>query len=144
WGGHGIALVDLSVALAPRCGRPFYLAAFATAGGLGFAVVSVLAGLLASLLPARFPLLGFSWTAIHILLMISALARAGAAVLAVRIQEANTCGVPELLRTMTRELPKAVTVKRLPVPKPWAVFQMTLRNATARGRRRAPASVQTP
>jgi len=33
WGGHGIASVDLSVALAPRCGRPFYLAAFATAGG---------------------------------------------------------------------------------------------------------------
>ena len=138
WGGHGIALVDLSVALAPRCGRPFYLAAFATAGGLGFAVVSICAGLLASLLPARFALLGFSWTAIHILLMISALARAGAAVLAVRIQEANTCGVPELLRTMTRELPKAVTVKRLPVPKPWAVFQLTLRNATARGRRRPP------
>src|SRR5262249_29296109 len=92
-GGHRLSLVGLSVALAPRCGRPFYLAAFATAGGLGFAVVSVCAGLLASLLPARFALLGFSWTAIHILLMISALARAGAAVLAVRIQEANTCGV---------------------------------------------------
>jgi hypothetical protein len=134
WGGHGIASVDLSVALAPRCGRPFYLAAFATAGGLGFAVVSVLAGLLASLLPARFPLLGFSWTPIHVLLMISALARASAALLAVGIQEADTRGVPELLRTLAGELPKAVMLKRLPVPKPWAVFQLTLRNATARGR----------
>ena len=142
WGGHGIASVDLSVALAPRGSRPFYLAAFATAGGLGFAVVSVLAGLLASILPARFPLFGFSWTAIHVLLMISALARAGAALLAVRIQEANTRGVPELLRTLAGELPKAVTMKRLPVPKPWAVFQPSLRNATARGRRRGPASWQ--
>ena len=67
---------------------------FATAGGLGFAVFSVLAGLLASLLPARFPLLGFSWTAIHVLLMISSLARPGAALLAVRIQEPNARGVP--------------------------------------------------
>ena len=143
WGGHGIASGDLSVALAPRRGRPFYLAAFATAGGLGFAVVSVLAGLLASLLPAQFSLLGFSWTAIHVLLMISALARAGAALLAIRIREANTRGVPELLRTLAGELPKAATVKWSPVPKPWAVFQPSLRNATARGRRRrVPASWQ--
>jgi hypothetical protein len=74
--------------------------------------------------------------------MISALARAGAALLAVRIQESNTRGVPELLRTLAGELPKAVTMKRLPVPKPWAVFQPSLRNATARGRRRVPASWQ--
>jgi MFS family permease len=143
WGGHGIASVDLSVALAPRRGRPFYLAAFATAGGLGFAVVSVLAGLLASLLPARFPLFGFSWTAIHVLFMISALARAGAALLAVRIQEPNTRGVPELLRTLAGELPKAVTLKWLPIPKPWAAFHLPLRNAAARGRRPAPASSAT-
>jgi len=85
-------------------------------------------------LPARFLLLGFSWTAIHVLLMISALARASAALLAVRIQETNTRGVPELLRTLAGELPKVVTVKRLPVPTPWAAFQPMLRNATARGR----------
>src|SRR5262245_21381310 len=144
WGGHGIASVDLSVALAPRRGRPFYLAAFATAGGLGFAVVSVLAGLLASLLPARFSLLGSSWTAIHVLLMISALARAGAALLAVGRQEPNAHWVPGPVRTLAGEVPTTVTVKRLPVPKPWAVFQPTLRNAIARGRRRAAASIQIP
>jgi len=144
WGGHGIASVDLSVALAPRRGRPFYLAAFATAGGLGFAAASILAGLLASLLPAQFLLLGLSWTAIHVLLLISALARTAAALLAVRIHEHNARGVPELLRTLAGDLPSAVAVKRLPVPKPWAIFQPTTRHATARGRRRTPESVQAP
>lgn len=144
WGGHGIASVDLSVALAPRAGRPFYLAAFATAGGLGFALASILAGLLASLLPPQFQLLGFDWTAIHVLLLISALGRAAAALLAVRIQERDARGVPELLRTIAGDLPRAVTVKRIPIPKPWAVFQPTSLRALARGRRRPPASVPAP
>jgi len=144
WGGHGIASVDLSIALAPRGGRPFYLAAFATAGGLGFAAASILAGLLASFLPAQFSLFGVSWTAIHVLLLISALTRAAAALLAVRIQERNARGVPELLRTLAGDLPKTMTVKRLPVPKPWAVFHPTIRHAAARGRRRAPASAPSP
>ena len=144
WGGHGIASVDLSIALAPRGGRPFYLAAFATAGGLGFAAASILAGLLASFLPAQFPLFGASWTAIHVLLLISALTRAAAALLALRIQERNARGVPELLRTLAGDLPKTMTVKRLPVPKPWAVFHLTTRHASARGRHRAPASSPAP
>jgi hypothetical protein len=110
WGGHGIAAVDLSVALAPRSGRPFYLAAFATAGGLGFAAASILAGLLVSLMPAQFMLLGFSWTGIHVLLLVSALARAAAALLAVRIQERDARGVPELLLTLANDLPKTVSV----------------------------------
>jgi MFS family permease len=144
WGGHGIAAVDLSVALAPRSGRPFYLAAFATAGGLGFAAASILAGLLASLLPAQFMLLGFSWTGIHILLLVSALARAAAALLAVRIQERDARSVPELLLTLASDLPKTVSVKHLPLPKPWTVFQTTISNAAARGRRRPQASVPAP
>jgi len=141
WGGHGIASVDLSIALAPRGGRPFYLAAFATAGGLGFAAASILAGLLASFLPAQFSLFGVSWTAIHVLLLISALTRAAAALLAVRIQERNARGVPELLRTLAGDLPKTMTVKRLPVPKPWAVFHPTIRHAAARA---APSAGSAP
>ncbi len=144
WGGHGIASVDLSVALAPRAGRPFFLATFATAGGLGFALSSMLAGLLASSLPARFELFGFSWTAIHVLLLISALGRAAAALLAVRIGEGNAGGVPELLRTIAGDLPRAVGVRRLPFPKPWTAFQPTGLRAIARGRRQPPASVPTP
>jgi len=144
WGGHGIASVDLSVALAPRAARPFYMASFATAGGLGFALASILAGLLASLLPAQFQLFGGEWLAIHVLLLISTFGRAAAALLAVRIQEGNARGVPELLRTIAGDLPRAITVKRIPIPKPWAVFQPTSLRALARGRRRPPASVPTP
>jgi MFS family permease len=144
WGGHGIASVDLSVALAPRAGRPFFLATFATAGGLGFALASILAGLLASLLPAHFELFGLSWTAIHVLLLISALGRTAAALLAVRIQEGNARSVPELLRTLVGDLPRAVGVTRLPIPKPWAAFQPMSLRAMARGRHRPPRSAPTP
>ena len=144
WGGHGIAAVDLSVALAPRRGRPFYLAAFATAGGLGFAAASILAGVIAAALPAQFSLLDLDWSAIHVLLLISALARTAAAVLAVRIQEPNARGVHELLRALAGDLPKTVSLKRMPVPKPWAIFQATSGHAAARGRRRPPATVATP
>ena len=144
WGGHGIASVDLSVALAPRGARPFYLAAFATTGGLGFAAASILAGLLASWLPAQFSLFGLGWTSIHVLLLISALARAACGLLAVRIQERDAHGVPELLRTLAGDLPNAVAVKRLPVPKPWSIFQLSGRHGTARGRRRPPPSISAP
>ncbi len=131
WGGHVIAMVDLSVGLAPRRGRPFYLAAFATAGGLGFATASLLAGLLASTMPTRFPMFGLDWTPIHVLLLISALARASAAGLALRIQEPNARGVPELLRSLAGDLPRALGLRRMmPVPKPWAA------NRRSTGRRR--------
>jgi|GEM_PF-355409 len=144
WGGHGIASADLSVALSPRAGRPFYLAAFATAGGLGFAAASIAAGALASLLPAHFTLFGAAWTAIHVLMLVSALSRGGAAVLALRLRERNARGVPELLRTLAADLPSAAAVRRLPVPKPWAAFAPGSRDATARGRRRRPAAAPAP
>jgi len=87
WGGHGIAAMDLTFQLSPRAERPFYLAVFATAGGLGFAVASMLAGLLASHLPGRFDLLGETWANLHVLFMLSALARLVASLLTLRIQE---------------------------------------------------------
>jgi MFS family permease len=141
WGGHNIAAVDLSVALAPRRGRPFYLAAFATAGGLGFAIASVLAGALAAALPPELRVFGAGWTPIHVLLLVSALARGSAALLSLRLHEPGARGVPELLHALAGDLPKAVAVRRLPVPRPWAIFQPALRDAAARGRRRAPPPV---
>ena len=100
WGGHGIAAFDLSIAVSPRRGRPFYLAAFAAAGGLGFAVSSTLAGLLAWALSAPLHALGSSWSEMHVLFLLSAVGRAGAAVLAVRIDEPAARGVPELARAL--------------------------------------------
>jgi len=100
WGGHGIAAFDLSIAVSPRRGRPFYLAAFAAAGGLGFAVSSTLAGLLAWALSAPLHALGSSWSEMHVLFLLSAIGRAGAAVLAVRIDEPAARGVPELARAL--------------------------------------------
>jgi MFS family permease len=70
WGGHSIAAMDLTVKLSPGPERPFYLAMFAAASGLGFAVAAALAGLLASHLPARFELLGETWTNLHVLFLL--------------------------------------------------------------------------
>ena len=98
WGGHGIAVMDLTVNLSPRSERPFHLAIFATAGGLGFAVSAVLAGLLASSLPARFEVLGEPWTNLHVLFLLSAVARLLAALRALRIVEPGACDVRTFLR----------------------------------------------
>jgi len=96
WGGHGIATMDLSIGLAPRRGRPFYLATFATAGGLGFALTSALAGLVAYALATPVHVLGSRWLDVHVLFLLSALGRAGAARLATRIDEPAARSVHEL------------------------------------------------
>jgi MFS family permease len=96
WGGHGIATMDLSIGLAPRRGRPFYLATFATAGGLGFAVTSALAGVLAYTIATPVHVLGSTWLDVHVLFVLSALGRAGAARLATRIDEPAARSVQDL------------------------------------------------
>ena len=98
WGGHGIAVMNLTVKLSPGRERPFYLAMFAAASGLGFAVAAAGAGLLASQLPARFDLFGETWTNLHVLFLLSALARAVAAVPALRIQEPGAQDVRTFVR----------------------------------------------
>ena len=100
WGGHGIAAIDLTIHLSPRRERAFYVAVFGATGGLGFAVASIAAGLLASYLPVRFHALGGTWSNFHVLFLLSALARLVAAVAAMRIEERNARGVRDLLRTV--------------------------------------------
>ena len=104
WGGHGIATMDLSIGLAPRRGRPFYLATFATAGGLGFALTSALAGVLAYAIATPMHLLGAEWLDVHVLFLLSALGRAGAARLALRIEEPAARSVGELGRAVAAML----------------------------------------
>lgn len=100
WGGHGIAVMDLTVQLSPRAERPFHVAIFAAAGGVGFAIASMLAGVLASRLPDRFELLGEPWTNLHVLFLLSALGRLVASIPALRIQEPGAHDVREVVRTL--------------------------------------------
>ena len=114
WGGHGIAAFDVSIGLAPRRGRPFYLAAFATACGLGFAAASALAGVLAYALSSPIHLLGSTWLNVHVLFLLSALGRGGAGWLSLRIDEPAARSVPDLLRALAGMLARRST--RMPRP----------------------------
>jgi hypothetical protein len=96
WGGHGLAIFALPLSVAPREGRPFYLAAFSTAGGLAYAAASALGGGLASLLPTEFVLGGHLWVNLHVLFLLSAVTRLAAAFLALRIIEPDARPVSSL------------------------------------------------
>jgi MFS family permease len=109
WGGHGIATMDLSIGLAPRRGRPFYLATFATAAGLGFAVTTAIAGGLAYALAAPVQVLGSAWLNVHVLFLLSALGRASAARLALQIEEPAARSVRELGHALVAMLARRST-----------------------------------
>jgi len=98
WSGHGLASFQLPLAVAPSAGRSFYLAAFATVGGLSFALASTLGGAIATALPSHFVLWGRPMVRLHALFLFSSLARMGAAMLALRIREPRAGSVDELLR----------------------------------------------
>ena len=101
WSGHNIAAFDLTIGLAPRATRPFYLAAFATAGGLGFGLASMLAGQLAALVPVHFVLAGEAWTNLHVLFLLSAVGRLAGAGLSLRLHDPGARGdVRELVRAL--------------------------------------------
>jgi hypothetical protein len=97
WAGHGIATMELTVRLAARPERPLYLAAFAAAGGAGFALTSLAAGWAASQLPPHLDVFGWTWTNLHVLFLLSAAARAASAGLAVRIEDRGAARVRDLL-----------------------------------------------
>ena len=95
WGGHGLGSFALPLAVAPKKGRPFYLAAFATAGGAAYALASVSGGFLVEHLPVwtgRSTLFGFQG-----LFVISALLRFSAGFLALRLREDRARPLSELI-----------------------------------------------
>ncbi len=117
WGGHGLASFALPLSVAPRKGRPFYLAAFSTAGGLAYAAASAMGGGLASLVPTEFTLGGHLWVNLHVLFALSAVTRMAAAFLAMRIVEPGARPVCSLgaLVSLVRARARLVEV---PAPAP--------------------------
>jgi MFS family permease len=94
WGGHGVAAIDLPLAVAPRRERPFYLAAFATASGVGFALSASLSSVAVGLAPPR---VAFGLTPFEVLFAASALGRFGCGVYALRLADARGGSLRALL-----------------------------------------------
>jgi MFS family permease len=97
WGGHGVAALDLPLAVAPRRERPFYLAAFATAAGVGFAASSLLSSSFVALAPRLVP---SAVTPFEVLFLVSGLGRFSCGVLALRLADAKDRSLRELLRAV--------------------------------------------
>ena len=112
WSGHALAIFELPLAVAPRKNRPFYLAAFATAGGLAYAAAAALGGAIAAALPASFTLGGHAWVNLHVLFVLSAVARLGAALLAARIPEPGARPAHSVAVLLERLMPRPITAHR--------------------------------
>jgi hypothetical protein len=68
---------------------------------------SITAGQIAAALSSQFRIAGHWLTSIHVLFLLSAAARALAALLSVRIQDPGARGgVPDLLRSLAQDLPR--------------------------------------
>lgn len=106
WSGHGLAIFALPLTVAPRKGRPFYLAAFATAGGLAYSAAAAVGGAIAAALPQEFTLGGHLWVNLHVLFVLSSVARLGAGLLAARVPEPGAAPVRSLGEMMSRLLPR--------------------------------------
>ncbi len=96
WGGHQLASFALPLSIAPREGRPFYLATFSLAGGVAYAVAAAAGGAVAGLLPVRLVLLGRPAFGVEALFLASAAARLAAGPLSLRIRERGAGTVTEL------------------------------------------------
>ena len=115
WGGHGVAAFALPLSLAPREGRPFYLAAFAMAGGAAFTISTTAGGLLAQALPDRFTLFGRELYDLHVLFLLTSACRIVAASWGLRIAEPGARPVPDLVRMLPRLLvPERVRARTSP------------------------------
>jgi MFS family permease len=99
WSGHNLSSFALPLSATPRASRPFYLAAFSTAGGLAFALASAAGGLLASALPRELGADG--WVNYHVLFVLSAVGRGVAGVLALGIREPGAAPALSLVRALS-------------------------------------------
>jgi MFS family permease len=114
WGGHNLAMFVLPLSATPRRGRPFYVAAIATAGGFSFCVATAFGGALAQRLPEQAVVAGHPFHGLQVLFAISAVLRFGAAFAAFRIHEPTAAGVGALLTAVMGRPAKRPT----PAPSP--------------------------
>jgi hypothetical protein len=105
--------MDLTLNSAPADRRPYYVAVFGATSGLGFGIASVLAGLVAASLPGRWDAFGTSWTAIHLLFLASAAARALAAFTALHIEERAAHSLGAVVRTIAGHALASLKLRRL-------------------------------
>lgn len=100
WAGHALASFELPLAVAPVQRRPYYLAAFSTAGGVAFAVASVAGGWLAQHAPTHVVLAGKPLLAIHLLFLLSAAGRLLSAPLSLRLREPGASSMEEFFQAI--------------------------------------------
>ena len=98
WSGHGLASFQLPHVVSPNESRPFYFAAFASMGGVAFAVAAIAGGVLLPMLPRTFELGGQRLGALHGVFLLSAVLRLTAWLLSLRVREKAAKPVPQLWR----------------------------------------------
>jgi MFS family permease len=97
WGGHALASFSVPLAVSPRRERPFYLAAFAMAGGLAWAAAAAVGGGLLAALPPDVAALGRGPAhSVDLAFVVSTACRLSAAFLALRIAERGAGSLSDL------------------------------------------------
>jgi MFS family permease len=100
WGGHGVASFDLPLGIAPASKRSYYLALFAMASGIGFAVSAAVSGWAADALAVA------AGGDLRPLFVVSALARAACALIALRVHDPDALGVRALIARLPQNAPR--------------------------------------
>lgn len=86
WGGHALAAFSAPLDLGRRRDRPFYLAAFASTGGLAFAAAAAAGGVVAAAAAPAARALGGTANGLEVVFVLSAAGRFASAFLALRVE----------------------------------------------------------
>lgn len=105
WSGHNLAAFNLPLAVAPRSSRPYYLAVFATLGGVASMLAVMAAGLLEPALPEHLTAGGLPLARLQQLFALSGILRLCASCLAMRIQHASRRDIVLVTRAVLSVLP---------------------------------------
>ncbi len=125
WSGHNLATFHMPLAVAPRQGRSFYLAAFSTLSGVAFAIAATAGGWLVGAMPATIHLGRVHWANLQLLFLFSIVLRLGSAFLSLRTTEPSSKPVRDLGRLVAS------------ASRPWATPAPGVQNRPLGPRRRA-------